>query len=129
MLRAVLASELARHLDVPRAEVVEGLIARTAYRTLSTDVAHRDGDGHGAMVVHTRGVIDARLQHVVDVESVRPLIAALPRRERTILELRFFEGHSQTKIARRIGVSQIQVSRLLEKILTDLRGALGDDGT
>lgn len=77
----------------------------------------------------TPGVIDARLQHVVDVESVRPLIAALPRRERTILELRFFEGHSQTKIARRIGVSQIQVSRLLEKILTDLRGALGDDGT
>lgn len=121
-------SELARYLDVPRQDVVEGLIARTAYRTSSLDVAHRDGDGEGVTTLHTTGSIDTRLEHVVDVESVRPLIQALPPRERIILELRFFHGHTQTEIARRVGVSQMQVSRLLEKTLTDLRVALDDNG-
>lgn len=119
-------SELASHLDVPREDVIQGMIARTAYRTLSTDVARHDGDGDGVTILHTRGVVDPRLDHVVDVESVRPLIEALPQRERMILELRFFDGHSQSEIARRIGVSQMHVSRLLEKTLTDLRAALSD---
>ena len=49
---------------------------------------------------------------------------ALPDRERTILALRFFEGLTQSQIAARIGVSQMQVSRLLGQTLTHFRDQL-----
>jgi RNA polymerase sigma-B factor len=58
---------------------------------------------------------------VLDVETVRPLIAALPERQRTVLTLRFFEDLTQSQIAERIGCSQMHVSRLLAKALGTLR--------
>jgi RNA polymerase sigma-B factor len=58
---------------------------------------------------------------VLDVETVRPLIAALPDRQRTVLTLRFFENLSQTQIAERIGCSQMHVSRLHARALDSLR--------
>jgi RNA polymerase sigma-B factor len=68
------------------------------------------------------------MEKVLQVETVRPLIAALPEREQTALRLRFFEDLSQTQIGERLGVSQMHVSRLLAKALNDLRTrALGSD--
>ena len=61
------------------------------------------------------------LGKVLDVETVRPLIAALPDRERTVVRLRFFEDMTQTQIADQIGCSQMHVSRLLAKALNHLR--------
>ena len=58
---------------------------------------------------------------MLDVETARPLIAALPERQRTVLTLRFFENLSQTQIAERISCSQMHVSRLLAKALGALR--------
>jgi RNA polymerase sigma-B factor len=52
---------------------------------------------------------------------VRPLLQALPERDRTLLTLRFFENMSQSQIAERLGVSQMHVSRLLAKALATLR--------
>jgi RNA polymerase sigma-B factor len=52
------------------------------------------------------------------------LLAALPERERTVLYLRFFESMTQSQIAERIGVSQMHVSRILEKTLRELRNQL-----
>jgi RNA polymerase sigma-B factor len=57
-------------------------------------------------------------------EAVRPLIAALPPRERDILIWRFFEGLTQTQIAQRLGVSQMHISRLLTRTLGQLRDDL-----
>ncbi|MET0992810.1 MAG: sigma-70 family RNA polymerase sigma factor [Mycobacterium sp.] len=58
---------------------------------------------------------------MLEVETVRPLIAALPQRERTVLKLRFFENMTQTQIAQRLGISQMHVSRLLARALATLR--------
>jgi RNA polymerase sigma-B factor len=52
---------------------------------------------------------------------VKPLIAALPERDRQVLIMRFFEGQPQIRIAEHLGVSQIQVSRILSKMLESLR--------
>jgi RNA polymerase sigma-B factor len=52
------------------------------------------------------------------------LIAALPEREREVLHMRFFESMTQSQIAERIGVSQMQVSRILANTLTSLRDQL-----
>lgn len=69
----------------------------------------------------TFGSIDSNLEKVLDVESVRPLLAALPDRERIVLRLRFFDNMTQTQIAERVGCSQMHVSRLLTKALERLR--------
>jgi RNA polymerase sigma-B factor len=53
-------------------------------------------------------------------------LAKLPTRERTILALRFFEGLTQTQIAARVGLSQMQVSRLLARSLERIRADLTD---
>jgi RNA polymerase sigma-B factor len=60
-------------------------------------------------------------------EAVRPLLASLPERERTILLLRFFGNMTQTQIAERVGISQMHVSRLLSQTLATLRDSLTAD--
>ncbi len=118
--RAPTASELANHLGVGRDLVVEATIGGSNYSTKSTDMAVGTGD-HYRPFGDTLGDVDTNLDKVLDVETVRPLIAALPERQRTVLTLRFFENLTQTQIAERIGCSQMHVSRLLSKALGTLR--------
>jgi RNA polymerase sigma-B factor len=61
------------------------------------------------------------MEKVLDVETARPLIAALPEQQRTVLMFRFFEEMTQDQIAERIGYSQMHVSRLLARALATLR--------
>lgn len=119
--RAPTATELAEYLDIDREEVVEGLIASNAYSTRSTDATIGSGDEDGYSIADTFGDLDANIEKVVDVETVRPLLMSLPERERIVLQLRFFENMSQSQIAERIGHSQMHVSRLLAKSLAALR--------
>lgn len=116
--RAPTASELAAELGLPREEVVEGLAANSGYRSLPL---HSVCDGDLPGIVDTLGGVDARLDCVEDRETLRRLLGTLSERERTVLLLRFFESLSQTQIAQRVGVSQMQVSRLLAKALNQLR--------
>ena len=113
-------SEIADHLGVGRDLVVELTIGGGNYSTKSTDVPVGPGDQYRPFG-DTLGDIDTNLDKVLDVETVRPLIAALPERQRTVLTLRFFENLTQTQIAERTGCSQMHVSRLLAKALGTLR--------
>jgi RNA polymerase sigma-B factor len=87
---------------------------------MSTDMSAGPGDD-SRRFGDTLGDVDPNLDKVLDVETVRPLIAALPERQRTVLTLRFFENLTQTQIAERIGCSQMHVSRLLANALDTLR--------
>ncbi|MBU8818096.1 RNA polymerase sigma factor SigF [Mycolicibacterium goodii] len=121
--RAPTASELAQELDMDREEVVEGLIAGSSYNTLSID-SGGGGDEEAPAIVDTLGDLDMGLDQIDNRESLRPLLASLPERERTVLVLRFFESMTQTQIAERVGISQMHVSRLLAKSLARLRDQL-----
>jgi RNA polymerase sigma-B factor len=114
------SSELAEHLGIDREAVVEAVVAGQGYSTSSTDRALRDDDV-ATSVGERLGEEDAGFEKVLQVETLRPLLAALPERERTLLHLRFFENMSQSQIADCIGVSQMHVSRLLSKALATLR--------
>jgi RNA polymerase sigma-B factor len=58
----------------------------------------------------------------VDIhETLQPLLAGLPERERQLITMRFFGNMTQAAIAQRLGISQMHVSRLLTRILTRLR--------
>jgi RNA polymerase sigma-B factor len=123
--RAPTPSELATKLGVDRQDVVEALIAGSSYSTVSTDASRTSGDGTDGLTIHdTMGTLDHHLAALVDRESLRPLILALPDRERTILALRFFEEKTQSQIAERLGMSQMHVSRLLARTLGYLRREL-----
>jgi len=122
--RAPTASELAHELDMDRAEVVEGLVAGSSYNTLSIDSAGGSADDDARAIADTLGDVDAGLERIENREALRPLLEALPARERTVLVLRFFESMTQTQIAERVGISQMHVSRLLAKSLTRLRDQL-----
>jgi RNA polymerase sigma-B factor len=64
---------------------------------------------------------------VEDLTALRPLVAALPERERTILTLRFGHDMSQSRIGAELGISQMHVSRPLRRALTRLRAQLTRD--
>jgi RNA polymerase sigma-B factor len=70
---------------------------------------------------------DERYELVELDATVASALVSIPARERTILRLRFFDDLTQTEIAHRVGVSQMQVSRLLRRSLARLR-ALADAG-
>ena len=121
--RAPTASEIAGYLGLDYEEVVQAQIAASAYSTLSSDAPGpaAAGDDEGLSISSSFGDLDANLDKVLDVETVRPLVAALPERQQTVLLLRFFENMTQTQIAERLGISQMHVSRLLARSLATLR--------
>ncbi len=122
--RAPTASELAEELGMDRDEVVEGLVAGSSYNTLSIDSGGNSGTEDAPAIADTLGDVDLGLDQIENREALRPLLAALPERERMVLLLRFFENLTQTQIAERVGISQMHVSRLLAKSLTRLRDQL-----
>ncbi len=123
--RAPTATELAAELGMERDEVVEGLVAGSSYNTLSIDTGGSTSEDDDARAIaDTLGDVDASLERIEDREALRPLLEALPERERMVLVLRFFEAMTQTQIAERVGISQMHVSRLLAKSLARLRDEL-----
>jgi RNA polymerase sigma-B factor len=124
--RAPTPSELGRHLDLSPEQVFEGLEAGNAYHSMSLDEA-LSPDSDSDPLGDTLGQKDEALDGVENYESLRPLIEALPERERQILTLRFFRHMTQTQIADRIGISQMHVSRLLTRTLENLRKGLLTD--
>lgn len=118
--RAPNATEIADHLGIDRETAIDAMVASSNYATMSFDRPN-SSDNETSSIAATLGDVDRGMDKVLEVETVRPLIAALPPRERTILTLRFFEDMTQTQIAEKLGISQMHVSRLLAKALNTLR--------
>jgi RNA polymerase sigma-B factor len=119
--RSPTVKELSAHLGISEDEILEGLEAAQSYSTLSLDGSTGGQESEIPALVDTLGTYDTALQHVEYRETLRPLLAALPERERRIIMLRFFANKTQAQIAEEIGVSQMHVSRLLDKTLRHLR--------
>ena len=124
--RSPTVAELAVHVGVGEDEVLEGLESAGAYSTLSLD-APEQADPESGAVGGSIGIDDEGLENVEHRESLRPLLSKLPPRERRILVLRFFGELTQSQIAEQVGISQMHVSRLLAKTLTQLRSDLLED--
>ncbi len=121
--RAPKPTEIAERLGVPVADVLEGLEASEAYRSSSLDEMLSSEQG-SATVGELVGEADAELDRVDFRQALRPVLAELAERERTIVLLRFFGNMTQTQIADRVGISQMHVSRLLAQTLDRLRTRL-----
>jgi RNA polymerase sigma-B factor len=125
--RSPTVAELAGHLGMSEEEVLEGLESANAYSAVSLD-APDGGDEDSPAVADTLGAEDESLEGVEYRESLKPLLDQLPPREKRILLLRFFGNMTQSQIADDLGISQMHVSRLLARTLTQLRaGLLADE--
>jgi RNA polymerase sigma-B factor len=120
--------EIGEKIGVSVEEVMEGIESSNAYSTLSLDATDSNADGDTPSMLDVLGMDDVALEHVEIRESIKPLIEALPSREKKILLLRFFRGMTQSQIAAEIGVSQMHVSRLLNRTLEQLRTSLSEVG-
>ncbi len=120
--RAPTVAELGRRVGASTEEIVEAMESGHAYSPVSIE-AHTDPDS-GWSLADTLGGTDEAIDQVEYREALKPLLAALDERERTILLLRFFHNRTQSQIAEEIGLSQMHVSRLLSRTLVQLRGRL-----
>lgn len=119
--------DLAECSGLTQEEVTTGLEALESYSLLSLD-AELPGPGEGYSLIDTLGRTDPGFDQVVYREAVKPRLQELPEREQTILYLRFFEEMTQSKIAEKLGISQMHVSRLLTRICARLQEEIENDG-
>ncbi|GAA0928163.1 RNA polymerase sigma factor SigF [Kribbella koreensis] len=116
------SAEIAERLGVEVEEVERARVAHGCFTVLSLDRPETDAGLSLADVVAAED--DRALDQLEAIEVLRPVLADLSDRDREILQLRFVEGLAQTDIGAELGVSQMQVSRLLRQILDSLRNKL-----
>jgi RNA polymerase sigma-B factor len=119
--RAPTVNQLAQYLELDMEEVVDALQATQAYETLSLDTPRPGRDESTLTYGDTMGQEDERYELIELDATVVEALRHIPQRERQILRMRFVEDLSQTEIAGRMGISQMQVSRLLRRSLEQLR--------
>ncbi|KAA6223121.1 RNA polymerase sigma factor SigF [Streptomyces albofaciens JCM 4342] len=121
--RAPTAAELARHLGIDEEEVIEGLYAGNGYSADSLDAPPEEGDTQsaGGTLAARLGGDDPALEKAENIQALKPLMDGLEERDRRILHMRFGAEMTQTQIGQALGISQMQVSRLLTRILASLR--------
>jgi len=117
--------QLAEYLELSIEQVLDGLFARRAYRPQSLDAPAPTEEDGGCTVGDMLGAEDESYALIEARMVVADALSSLPERERKILHMRFVEDMKQRDIAERIGVSQMQVSRVLQRSLEQLREVSG----
>jgi RNA polymerase sigma-B factor len=125
--RSPTVAELAEAASISEEEVLEGLEIAQAYNFTSLDAPIDTSDGGTTSFADQLGTEDEHLEYLEYRASLAPEMAKLPERERRILYLRFFKGMTQSEIADKLGISQMHVSRLLNRTLMSLREALEEE--
>jgi len=114
--------EIARESGVPFEEVVEAFELGRAYNPASLDAELAEGDeDHGTSLMDYLGEEDPELARLEDRHTLEGALRSLPERQYEILRLRYYEGLSQAEIARKLGISQMHVSRIQRDALKRLR--------
>lgn len=120
--RSPSVDEIATHLGVERDDVLRGLAASSAYHVGTIQPGGADGDTETPLDrIDALATEESGYDHALDTDLVARLLAQLPEREQEIVRLRFYDQQSQEQIAAAVGVSQMQVSRLLRSSFEKLR--------
>jgi RNA polymerase sigma-B factor len=118
--------EIAAHSGVPVDDVLAAVEAARCYRKTPLAAGRSEDGGDDLDDLAVLGTDDTGLDAVDASETVERMLTCLPPRERRIVELRYLRGLTQSRIAELVGVSQVQVSRLLRASLARMRDTLND---
>ncbi|MFF5703813.1 SigB/SigF/SigG family RNA polymerase sigma factor [Streptomyces sp. NPDC012794] len=126
--RAPTVKEVAHHLGLSEEEVIDGLVAANGYTSGSLDAGETDedqGSGRPARALAEKlGDLDPAMELFEDFHTLAPLLRELAPRDRLILSMRFGQDKTQAEIGAELGISQMQVSRLLSRTLARLRAGM-----
>lgn len=121
--RPPIPAEIAAFLEVELDDVIEAIECRDCASPTSLDEPSAvDGD---SAWVDRLPTWDAGFDHTEAIAMLGPACRKLKGRDRAIVRMRFYEQLTQQQIADELGVTQVQVSRLLQRILRDLRSEIG----
>ncbi len=122
--------ELAKAAGVEEESVLEALESGRAYSSLSLSVGSGGGDGDEDLdPMESIGTEEHQFEVSEDRAVLAPGFRVLDDRERKILQLRFFDGLTQSQIAQQVGISQMHVSRLIRRSLEKIREEIASDET
>ncbi|MFD5721507.1 RNA polymerase sigma factor SigF [Streptomyces sp. NPDC127036] len=113
--------ELSELMSLPERDVIEARKASNGYTSASLDAAITSSEDGEAALADFIGVDDVALELVEDFHALAPLIAQLDERERRIIHMRFVDELTQAQIGKQLGISQMHVCRLLNRVLGKLR--------
>ncbi|MEU8698941.1 RNA polymerase sigma factor SigF [Streptomyces sp. NPDC048680] len=118
--------ELAALMDLPEEEIIEGLVAANGYSAGSLDSpsAETDSGSDQRSFAEMIGEADPGMETVENLHTLAPLLEQLDERERSIVRMRFGQEMTQSQIGAELGVSQMHVSRLLARIVKQLRAGM-----
>ncbi len=123
--RAPTYEELARELGVTEEEAIEALEVSRQYDLASIEQPQVETEDDEALTAAERaGAPDPEIESLADRDAIEAAIKKLSPREQDVIRLRFFEGLSQAEVGRRLGISQMHVSRLQHRALDKLRAIL-----
>jgi RNA polymerase sigma-B factor len=119
-------AQVAQRLDLPQEQVLEALSAGEARRTVSLDAPRVRDDEDSLSTIETVGGHDLGYDRVEAGQAA--VEAGLDERDWLVLRLRFVDQMNQYEIGRRLGISQMQVSRIMRRALRKLLVAVRGDG-
>jgi RNA polymerase sigma-B factor len=119
--RSPSVAEIAEEMDCTVEDVLEAMDAAQAYDAVSLDAGRGGDDDDGETHGDTLGVEEERYEIVEYGATIHRTLKALPERDRLVLQHRFVDDMTQSEIAAIIGVSQMQVSRILRRAITRLQ--------
>ncbi|MGW0392678.1 SigB/SigF/SigG family RNA polymerase sigma factor [Streptomyces sp. NPDC003042] len=125
--RSPTVADLAAYLHLTDEQVIEGLVAANGHTSGSLDAPHGEhdeGPADGHTLADVIGEEEPAMELVEDIQTLAPLLDQLTDRERRMLRMRFGEELTQAQIGAALGISQMQVSRLLTRLLAHLRASM-----
>jgi RNA polymerase sigma-B factor len=124
--RAPSVNELAEYMELDIEQVVDALETAGAHHATSLDAPIDDEDGDSSTLADALGATDDGFELVEATATIGAAARELTERERHVVALRFLEDKTQTEIAGQVGVSQMQVSRILRRALSRLTELTGE---
>ncbi|MFE5804867.1 SigB/SigF/SigG family RNA polymerase sigma factor [Streptomyces sp. NBC_01232] len=127
--RSPTVKEVAQHLELTEEQVIDGLVAANGYTSGSLDTGAESEEPSATSrtmrpLADRLGDVDPAMELFEDFHTLAPLLEQLDERDRLILQLRFGQEKTQAEIGAELGISQMQVSRLLSRTLTRLRAGM-----
>ena len=127
--RSPTVDEIADYLGVSVDEVLEAMESSSAYSSVPLEGGGSSDDDEAPSVIDRYGVVDKDLASSDDRMVLEDAISDFSPREQEVIKMRFIDGMTQVEIADKLGISQVQVSRLLRRTLKRLQEKIDPDGT
>lgn len=126
--RSPTIAEIADYLDATVDEVLEAMESSSAYSSVSLEAPSGADDDDAPSVIDRYATEDSDLAFTDDRIIIEEALASFSPRERDVIEMRFLKGMTQIEIAEKLGISQVQVSRLLRRTLKKIKDKIDPEG-